>query len=318
MTEYVVYADSHQRDAKLYPFGNAYTLHLTTPIHNVTRVELVSAIVPNTMYNLTTASNVLVIDGTSNIWFNPGFFSSTTLVSVFNASRQVSSTVATMVYLSSEGRFMFYGSLNSLECKTAEMAKLLGLPLGVTNASTIASNPEYAGHSVYGSSARYVKSAQVIDLGINEYVWLDVAEFRTPTTLDARKLVTSSNLRTTQSNTAATSFALIPMDVTSGTFKSFKAHTDYAVSVQFPSRLDSLERLTIRWLDLNGLPLVFNGLETNSFTLRVHTVTTPIVPERPVSLPEPVVDNERNMIFIGSVIALVLGLFVIVFSKRKS
>jgi hypothetical protein len=318
MTEYIVYADSHQRDATLYPYGNAYTLHLTSPIHNVTRVELVSAIVPNTMYNLTTTSNVLVIDGTSNIWFNPAFFSSTTLVSVFNASKQVSSTVATMVYLSSEGRFMFYGSLNSIDCKTAEIAKLLGLPLGVTAASTIASNPEYASHIVYGSSTRYVKSAQVIDLGINEYVWLDVAEFRTPTTLDARKLVTSSNLRTTQSNTAATSFALIPMDVTSGSFKSFKAHTDYSVSVQFPSRLDSLERLTIRWLDLNGLPLVFNGLETNSFTLRVHTVTTPIVPERPISLPTPVVDNERNMIFIGSVIALVLGLFVIMFSKRKS
>lgn len=310
---YIVYADSTQRDTTLYPSGNTYTLHLTHPIKNVTRVELVSAVVPNTMYNLTGTSNILTI-GTSNVFLNPGFYSTTSLVNEFNASAQVAGT--SMAYLSGEGRFIFYGSLTSLTCHTAEIAKVLGLPLGTTNALNIASNPAYATHTVFGSSARYVKSTNIINLGLNEHVWLDIAEFRTPSTLDARQLITSSNVRTTQSNTAATSFALIPLDVSSGSFKSFKEHTDYRISVEFPSRLDSLERLTIRWLDLNGTPLNFNGLDINSFTLRIHTVVVPTTPERPVSLPPPVVDLERNKILIGSGIALVFGLFLILFIRK--
>lgn len=313
--EYVLYADSQLRDTTLYPYGNAYTLHLTNPIKNVTRVDLVSAVVPNTVYNLTGTSNVLRVSGTSNVWFNPGFYSTTTLVSNFNASGQVSGT--TMVYLAAEGRFMFYGSLTSVECLTTEMATILGLPLGVTPAQTIASNPEYKTHSTYGSATNYVKSTSIVNLNTNENVWLDIKEFRTPLTLDARKLVTSGNLRTTQSNTAATSFGVIPLDVASGAFKSFREKTDYTISVEFPSRLDSLERLTVQWLDRSGTPLVFNGLDTNSFTLRVHTVTVPDAPERPESLPPPVEDRERNMIMYGSLFTLVLGLMLILFSRRR-
>ena len=314
--EYTLYADSLQRDTSLYPYGNTYTLHLTNTLKNVTRVDLVSAIVPNTMYNITVGSNVLNISGTTNVWLNAGFYSSC-LPSKFNSSLQVPAATATLVYLSAEGRFMFYGSLTSVECLTPEISKILGLPLGVTNASLISSNPEYKQHSTYGAAVRYVKSKSIINLSINDYIWLDIAEFRTPRTLDARKLITASNLRTTQSNTAATSFALVPLDVPSGSIKSFKEQTDYSISVEFPSRLDSVERLTVRWLDMSGVPLNFNGLDTNSFTLRVHTVNVPIVPERPESLPTPVEDKEKNMVFIGAVIALVLGLLVILFSKRR-
>jgi hypothetical protein len=314
--EYTLYADSLQRDTTLYPYGNTFTLHLTTPLKNVSRVELVSAVVPNTMYNIPISSNVFRINGTTNVWLNAGFYSSC-LPSQFNNSLQVSPGVATLVYLSAEGRFMFYGTLTTIECLTPEISKILGLPLGVINTSLISSNPEYKQHSTYSTATRFVKSTNIINLGINEHVWLDIAEFRTPRTLDARKLVTASNLRTTQSNTAATSFALIPLDVPSGSIKSFKEHTDYNISVEFPSRLDSVERLTVRWLDMSGVPLNFNGLDTNSFTLRVHTVNVPIVPERPESLPAPVEDKEKNMVFIGAIIALVLGLMVILFSKRR-
>lgn len=315
--EYIVYADSNQRDMTLFPSGNSYTLHLTQPVKNVTRVDLVSAVVPNTVYNLTGTSNVFRISGTSNIWFNPGFYSATSLVTNFNASAQISGSVATMVYLQAEGRFMFYGSFTSIECLTTEIASLLGLPLGVTNTMTIASNPEYANHSTYKTSSNYVKSSSIINLNTNENVWLDIQEFRTPLTLDARKLITSSNLRTTQSNTSATSFAIIPLDVASGSFKSFREKTDYRISVVFPSRLDSLERLTIKWLDRNGTPLMFNGLDVNSFTLRVHTVMVPDAPERPESLPPPVEDRERNMVYMGSLGALLIGLLLILFSRRR-
>jgi len=47
MTEYIVYVDSNNRNQTLWPDSNNYTLHLTTPILNITEVELVSAQLPD-------------------------------------------------------------------------------------------------------------------------------------------------------------------------------------------------------------------------------------------------------------------------------
>jgi hypothetical protein len=44
--EYIVYVDSNNRDQILWPDSNNYILHLTTPILNITEVELVSAQLP--------------------------------------------------------------------------------------------------------------------------------------------------------------------------------------------------------------------------------------------------------------------------------
>ena len=108
------------------------------------------------------------------------------------------------------------------------------------------------------------------------------------------------------------------MDVPSGGIKAFKEAGDYPVSVAFPSRLDSLDRLTIKWLDRNGKPLDFHGLDVNSFTLRLHTVHVPDQVERPVSLPPPVpFEKENQKIFWGAVIALVVGLMIIILAGKK-
>ena len=47
-----VFVSSENRDTTLYPNGNSYTLHLTTTIKDIQRVELLHASIPNTMYNL--------------------------------------------------------------------------------------------------------------------------------------------------------------------------------------------------------------------------------------------------------------------------
>lgn len=44
--ETIVYVDSNNRDQSLFPNSNAYTLHLTVPITNVTKVELLTAMLP--------------------------------------------------------------------------------------------------------------------------------------------------------------------------------------------------------------------------------------------------------------------------------
>ena len=70
----LLFADSRNRDLTLYPSGNSYVLHLTTPVKNIERVDLVSARVPNTIPNLSRGSTVLSINS-SNVSLNTGFYS---------------------------------------------------------------------------------------------------------------------------------------------------------------------------------------------------------------------------------------------------
>lgn len=313
--ETILYVDSRQRDALQFPFGNSYTLFLQTPLHNIERIDLVSAKVPNTVYNLTTSSNVLNFSGTSNVALNPGFYSTCSLVDTFNNSSQVSNVM--MTYLDAEGKFIFTGNLSSVTTQTQEIADILGLPLGTTASSPIATNVVY--HGLFPTANAYVVSSNIVSLEVNDYIWLDIQEFRTSTTTDARKLILSQQgVYTTTSNTSARSFAIIPLDVPSGGIKAFKEETDYKVSVEFPSRLDSLDRLTVRWLDRNGIPLNFRGLDVNSFTLRVHTVHVPVTPERPTSLPPPVpIGKDNQKIVWGATLALVIGLIIIILVGKK-
>jgi len=320
MSERIIYVDSRQRDTALYPDGNTYTLHLTTPIRNIAQVDLVSATVPNTIYNLTNGTNVMTINAT-NITLSNGFYSTDTLVSEFNASTQVASSVATLVYSKAEGRFILHGSFTTLTINSSELATLLGLSTGSQTVLARSSNPVYAASTVI-TGANYVKSTTLPLMNINDYIWLDIREFRTPRTMDARRLVSAQlqsnvSLQTTLSNTAATSFALIPLDVNSGEIKSFKEGNDYTMSIEFPSRLDSLDRLTIRWLNLSGQPVNFQGFNTNSFTLRVHAVDVPLEPERIESLPAPVEKDKQRLIFYGAIIALIIGLFMILLVRPK-
>ena len=110
------------------------------------------------------------------------------------------------------------------------------------------------------------------------------------------------------------------MDVPSGNIKTFKEQTDYVISNFYPSRVDKLSRLTIRWLDINGLPIAFNGLENNCFTLRIHSTRQVPEAQRPMTLPPPVemgagVPRNQKMIAIAAIVILIIGLLIIVFYK---
>ena len=320
----LLFVDSKNRDKTLYPSGNSYTLHLTTPIRNITRIDLVSAKIPNTTYNLTATSNI-VING-SNVSMVPGFYSTSSFCSEFNNSNQ---TTVRVNYSAAEGRFIFYGATLSSLSATGQLSNIIG----ITSASAFAasSNPVYATNTLY-AGMNLIKSANVIDLSTNDYVWLDIDELRTPTSIDAKSLISMPNggpsadtgistfLQTYQGLTSATSFAMIHMDVASGGIKTFKEKSDYTISNLYPSRIDKLTRLTIKWLDINGLPVSFNGLDNNSFTLRIHSLRYLPEKDRQMTLPTPVdmstgVPQRQRMIAIAAIIILILGLLVIVFYK---
>lgn len=321
----LLFVNSKNRDKTLYPSGNSYTLHLTTPIRNITRIDLVSVKIPNTTYNLTATSNI-VINGSANVSMVPGFYTTSSFVSEFNSSNQTSTKVN---YSNSEGRFIFYSSTLSSLSATGQLSNIIGITTG--SAFAASSNPVYSSNTAY-SGMNLIKSANVVDMSTSDYVWLDIDELRTPISIDAKSLISmpsggpsaetgiSTFLQTYQGLTSATSFAMITMDVPNGEIKTFKEKSDYLISNKYPSRIDNLTRLTIKWLDINGLPVSFNGLENNSFTLRIHSLRYLPEKDRTMTLPAPVdistgVPQRQRMIAIAAILILILGLLVIVFYK---
>jgi hypothetical protein len=104
-----------------------------------------------------------------------------------------------------------------------------------------------------------VKSDRVVDFSLNEFVFLDIEEFRTPFFSDASSSTNAGNM-----------FAVIPMDVPSTLVKTFKENTDYVMSQSLTSQ-QTISKLTIHWYDKNLRHLNFQGFENNGFILRVHT-----------------------------------------------
>ena len=279
-TQRLLFADSKNRDVALYPSGNSYVLHLTTPIKDIERVDLVSARVPNTMYNLTRGSNVLSVNS-SNVSLNDGFYSAYGLATALTAA----STIV-LDYLPDEGHFLFSNSASfTIFVHSEELSKMLGLVRGTLLTSALAgpTDPSYA--------TKYIlRSSTLVDLSLNDYIFLDIDELRTPTHVDTGSL--QGNTGTVSGSNANRNFAPVILDVASGCIKNFHEHKDYRVSVEYPEPITSLQRLTVRWVDKSGTALNFRGWETNAFVLRIHVRDQ----ERPPPPPPPLQDVEIRRI----------------------
>ena len=258
-TQRLLFADSKNRDVALYPSGNSYVLHLTTPIKDIERVDLVSARVPNTIANLTRGSNVLSVSS-SNVSINPGFYS------VYGLAQALTGTITNVIadYLPDEGHFLFSSSTSfTIRVHSQELATMLGLTRGTLYTSALAgpTDPTYA--------TKYIlRSVTLVDMSTNEIISLDIDELRTPSHMDTGA-ITGPNGTITGSN-ANRSFAPIMLNVGSGCIKTFTENGDYSISATYPEPINVLQRLTVRWVDRTGNPVNFQGWETNAFVLRLH------------------------------------------------
>ena len=277
-TQRLLFADSKNRDVALYPSGNSYVLHLTTPIKDIERVDLVSARVPNTMWNCTLGSNVLSTNS-SNVSINPGFYS------VYGLAAALTPYV-TCDYAPDEGHFLFSSAASfTIFIHSQELATMLSITKGTLHTSALAgpTDPSYA--------TKYIlRSSTLVDMSLNEYVFLDIDELRTPTHVDTGSL--QGNTGTVSGSNANRNFAPVIMDVGSACIKNFHEHKDYRVSVEYPEPIASLQRLTVRWVDKSGAPLDFRGWDTNAFVLRIHIRAQ----ERPPPPPPPLQDVEIRRI----------------------
>lgn len=288
-TERLVFADSLNRDEGLYPTGDSYTLHLTTPIKNIERVDLVSARVPNTMYNITDGTGIFTI-GSNVISIRNGFYSAYGM-----ADAVTSNALVTLDYLPDQGKFIFSNpGAFSITIQSEEFAKIVGL----SNATTYTANLATALDASY--TGKYIiRSTTLVDLSLNDYVFLDIDELRTPHNIDARKLDGSSG--TVSGSNANRAFAPIIMDVGSACIKNFHENKDYRISIEYPEPINVLQRLTVRWRDRNGKLLDFRGWDTNAFVLRIHVRGEP---ERALPPPPPLQDVELKRIIDAMTLAL--------------
>jgi len=243
------------------------------------------------MYNLTNGADAITI-GTTSYDINPGFYG------VYDLATALTNTGAvTVTYLTFEGKFIFNSaSPFSVQVNSAELSTLLGLPvtaslLNATQVVAPTSWPTYLNKYILTSNV-------VVNASVGEQIFLDIDELKTPRHVFTGGLQSASDSRgytiqSTSGSGPSRAFAPITLDVKSGCIKNFHENQDYKISVFYPEPINSLQRLTVRWVDTNGNLLIFNGLEQNSFILRLHvkaTVTEP--PEEESNLEKRVAELE--------------------------
>lgn len=280
-----IFVSSENRDIVRYPYGNSYTLHLTQPIKDIHKVELLYASVPNVLYNVTNGTKVIsIVDGVSQTDFSLqlGYYNASTLATELTQTI-FSLTGVSVQYVQPTGKFLFIRPSGSgpfsVIIQTEELAKLMGFnwPAGSVNITLPAALPPsttspgtnslFAGHARYAGNY-FLLSNVIVNMAPNEGIFLDIDELRTMFNEDA--LAITGNTYTGQN--VSRTFGLIPMDVVAGAVKHFKKSTDYDFSVNYINPIRTLDRLTINWVNRKGQKVEFNGLEDNSFILKIHTL----------------------------------------------
>ena len=277
-THYLV-VNSNLRDTTLYPSGNSYTMHMMNPIRDVTRVELIQASVPNVIQNVVDGSNIIQV---SNLETNSlhtfsipnGFYSATGLgAEIQNAINPVSGIDVT--YLSNEGRYVFLRSsaYSAFDLKpSSTLANLMGFSDTSTRtavevqdlSNAAATFPLYANNDRYRENF-FIKSDQLVNLTADNYVFLDVNELNNGRMHQAQKIEANSFSTSASQN----NFGPIVMDVSSGGIKHFSETNDYSYGVDFYPPISQLSRITVRWRKSDGSLINFQGLNENSFMLKV-------------------------------------------------
>jgi hypothetical protein len=272
-THYLV-VNSNLRDTTLYPSGNSYTMHLTNPIHDVTRVELIQASVPNVIQNLPDGTNAISLDG-STFSLPNGFYSANGLAAeVQNAIEPV--TNVSVTYLSNEGKYLFSRPTADPNGNfTLTLSSTLATLMGFTSTSagtsaSVANDTPPTTFALYANNDRYqtttfLKSDQLVNLTADNYIYLDVAELNTSRMQQAQKIETNSFSTSASQN----NFGPIVLDVSSGAIKHFSETSDYIYAVDYYPPISQLSRVTVRWRKTDGTPINFQGLNENSFMLKV-------------------------------------------------
>jgi hypothetical protein len=247
------------------------------------------------MYNLTNGTSVFSVN--SQLYSIPvGFYGAYDLATQMTKTGSLGCT-----YLTYQGKFMFTGS-GTFKVLSAQLSQILGVTLD-------------APMDLSGSPSSNV----IVNMNLGEYVFLDIDELKTPTHVYTGAFTTTKQgLSTVSGSNTSRSFAPIALDVNSGCMKNLHENKDYKVSVKYPEPIGSIDRLTVKWLDVTGNTLIFNGLDTNAFLLRFYVKDPSKKSEFLLDeLPPPVPFDGGPNIMLATAL-LLAGLLMILFVKKTS
>jgi len=238
------------------------------------RQELVQASVPNVIQNLPDGTNAITLDG-STFSLPNGFYSASGLAAeVQNAIEPV--TNVSVTYLSNEGKYLLSRPTADPNGNfTPTLSSTLATLMGFTSTSpgtsaSVANQTPPTTFNLYANNDRYqnttfLKSDQLVNLTAENYVFLDVAELNTNRMQQAQKIETNSFSTSASQN----NFGPIVLDVSSGAIKHFSETSDYIYAMDYYPPISQLSRVTVRWRKTDGTPINFQGLNENSFMLKV-------------------------------------------------
>ena len=194
----------------------------------------------------------------------------------------------------------------------------------------------YLSTPIHNISKVEVLSAMLPNVFSSQYLTLDIQELRSTQTLVASALSTSANtVAVPNSNAFSGAFAFVPIKAatalasntqtfsnTSFTYNNEFYSQNYKIATEYPSRIDSIDRLTISWRNAGNGSLFYDSflnrdLGRNMFLLRFETIPVPEEPDRPDSLPPPVPwdSGEKTKVYIIFAIAI-FGLLLAMFMKK--
>ena len=251
--------------------GNSFTVYLQEPVKDIFKAELLYASVPNSIHNLTNGTNVIEISG--NTFSVPnGFYGVTGLANeLTNAVNPLSGVSVT--FLSNEGKYVLWNPDNqfTVNILSPELALLLGFKTlnNVSGTAPVSSPPGviplYSNNTVYSETYKnFLKSDTIVDTPTTGAFLLDIQELRSPT------MYTGIN-STCYGSSGLNPFAVIPIDDISGKYINFKKGASFDFDIEYPHPIERLDRLTVRWTDINNNLINFNGVDQNYFILRLHT-----------------------------------------------
>jgi len=96
-----------------------------------------------------------------------------------------------------------------------------------------------------------------------DFIFLDIVELRRPYPLDCKFPAVTSNL-----TSVSTAFGMVQLrDVCTTTPGNFYSDKKDHIMVEYPKPIDSVDRLTVRWIDYQGNPVPMGSY--NMFSLRI-------------------------------------------------
>jgi len=298
----LVFASSDLRDSNLYPNGNSYVLHMTIPVKNIFKIDLVSAHFPNSMYNVTKSSNAISINGNSNIFIHSGRYDQMSLANALTTNGM------NVSYIRPEGHFLISNASSyNFTINNPEIANLMGFVTDKTytlDPANPSQDPKYA-------TSNIVRSEFIANMTMNDYLFLDIEELRTPNNLSTGPLY-ANTINGTNVNTMFAPIMIKNPHLSAVT--NFMETKDILLTSYYPEPIARLDRLTVRWRDKLGNILDFQGLNSNSFILRIH-VDGDDERMKAIDLPAPVQFSIKNnqqyiiwaVLVIGLIVILLLG-----------